>query len=133
MSIMPNGLRQLSAAADALAAPAPSSQTTPPPVPVAHAALAGASPAAPLSGLVSQLLGQSSNSTYAELQDRSRELARSMSRPEEQGGNPAAQEELSTLLVLGSIAMASLMRANTSDSVSTGGAARADPAPSTAS
>jgi hypothetical protein len=80
-----------------------------------------------MSGLVSQLLGhQSGTSTMLELQDRTRELARSMSRPEDGGGNPTTtQEDLSTLLVLGSIAMASLMRSSTADSTNTGGAVAA--------
>jgi hypothetical protein len=138
-SAMPNGLRQLSAAAEhaqatpvgPAAPPAPALMAASPSLGVMASGGAGAGAGAsagagapPMSGLVSQLLGhQSGTSTMLELQDRSRELARSMSRPEDGSGNPAAQEELSTLLVLGSIAMASLMRSNTADSTNTGGAA----------
>jgi hypothetical protein len=120
---MPEGLRQLSAAAER----ASSGPLAPPPAP---ALMFGSPPfgsppssqgQGQLAGLVATLMRQSSEAAaaapqaagMAELAESSRDLARSISAPSDSvapgAGGATTQEELSTLLMLGSI-VASVMR-----------------------
>ena len=126
---MPEGLRQLSAAAER----ASSGPLAPPAPALAFGSPPGSQGQGQLAGLVATLMRQSSEAAaaavpqapgMAELAESSRDLARSISAPSDPvapgAGGASTQEELSTLLMLGSI-VASVMRAGSGETGGDGG------------